>query len=139
MKLLTGPGTDKRPGVMIPIPQYPLYSATIAEFNMHQVGYYLDEGANWALDMAELERSIAEAKEVCDPKAIVIINPGNPTGSVQSRETIEEVKQAFCAFFDFAQLTIIQKYEFSHFSLSSLKKFWAFFVFLLSKLYGKSG
>jgi len=95
MKLIFNPentsASGKKPGVLIPIPQYPLYSATIAEFNMHQVGYYLDEGANWALDMAELERSIAEAKEVCDPKAIVIINPGNPTGSVQSRETIEEV------------------------------------------------
>merc|ERR1712088_913972 len=92
MKLLFNPtGSSKKPGVLIPIPQYPLYSATIAEFNMHQVGYYLDEGANWALDMAELERSIAEAKAVCDPKAIVIINPGNPTGSVQSRESIEEV------------------------------------------------
>ena len=38
MKLLTGPGTDKRPGVMIPIPQYPLYSASLAEYNMDQVG-----------------------------------------------------------------------------------------------------
>merc|ERR1719195_388725 len=58
MKLLTGPGTDKRPGVMIPIPQYPPYSA---------------------------------AKEKCDIKAIVVINPGNPTGQVQNRDNIEAV------------------------------------------------
>ena len=37
LKLLTGPGTGKRPGVMIPIPQYPLYSASLAEYNMDQV------------------------------------------------------------------------------------------------------
>jgi len=94
MKLIFNPEKEagaKKPGVMIPIPQYPLYSATIAEFNMHQIGYYLDEEANWAMDMAELERSLAEAKKVCEPKAIVIINPGNPTGSVLSRQNIEDV------------------------------------------------
>ena len=37
LKLLTGPGGDKRPGVMIPIPQYPLYSASLAEYDMDQV------------------------------------------------------------------------------------------------------
>merc|ERR1712029_605138 len=81
----------QKPGVMIPIPQYPLYSATLAEFNMHQIGYYLNEDRNWAMDMDELERALAEAKQTCDPKAIVIINPGNPTGSVLSRENIENV------------------------------------------------
>jgi len=95
MKLIFNPQNDapqgKKPGVMIPIPQYPLYSATIAEFNMHQIGYYLNEEKNWAMDMSELERSLAEAKQVCEPKAIVIINPGNPTGSVLSRENIENV------------------------------------------------
>lgn len=40
---------------MIPIPQYPLYSASLAEFNMGQVGYYLDESRNWGLAVAELE------------------------------------------------------------------------------------
>ena len=38
MKLLFNPtGSSKKPGVLIPIPQYPLYSATVAEFNMQQV------------------------------------------------------------------------------------------------------
>lgn len=37
--------TDSVPsGVMIPIPQYPLYSASITEFGMHPINYYLDEG-----------------------------------------------------------------------------------------------
>ena len=40
MKLLFNPtGSSKKPGVLIPIPQYPLYSATVAEFNMHQVNH----------------------------------------------------------------------------------------------------
>merc|ERR1719291_210653 len=94
MKLLTNPNGgdgEKRPGVMIPIPQYPLYSASLAEYDMDQVGYYLDENRGWALDVAELERSYSAAKEKCDIKAIVVINPGNPTGQVQNRDNIEAV------------------------------------------------
>lgn len=44
------------------------------------MGYYLDEAREWALDTAELERCLKEAKTKCNPRAIVIINPGNPTG-----------------------------------------------------------
>jgi len=93
MKLMTNPegASSRRPGVMIPIPQYPLYSASLAEYNMEQVGYYLDESRNWALDVQELERSIKEAKTRCKVRAIVIINPGNPTGQVLTRENIEAV------------------------------------------------
>lgn len=91
MKMMIQHDNGIKPGVMIPIPQYPLYSATIAEFNLHQIGYYLDESTNWGLDMAELERAYNEAKEVCLPKALVVINPGNPTGNVLPRENIEAV------------------------------------------------
>jgi len=91
LKLMTGPGEGKRPGVMIPIPQYPLYSASLAEYNMDQVGYYLDEARNWALDVAELERAYQAAKDKCDIKALVVINPGNPTGQVLTRENVEGV------------------------------------------------
>ena len=76
---------------MIPIPQYPLYSASLAEYTMEQVGYYLDEKRNWALDIEELERAIQEGRRRCDVRAIVIINPGNPTGQVLTRENIEAV------------------------------------------------
>ena len=76
---------------MIPIPQYPLYSASLAEYNMDQVGYYLDEARNWALDVAELERAYNANKDKSEIKAIVIINPGNPTGQVLTRDNIEAV------------------------------------------------
>lgn len=81
----------KRPGVMVPIPQYPLYSATIAEFDMEQVGYYLNESKKWGLDVSELQRAIDEAKKTSAVRAIVIINPGNPTGQVLTRQNIEEI------------------------------------------------
>lgn len=82
---------SKKVGVMIPIPQYPLYSATLCEFGLQQVNYYLDEDANWRLDIEELERSYAEHKDKCEIKAIAVINPGNPTGSVLSEENIIEI------------------------------------------------
>jgi len=85
------PIDGKLPGVMVPIPQYPLYSATLAEFNMHQIGYYLDEDAGWGLDLKDLQRAVDEARKVSAPRAIVIINPGNPTGQVLTRDNIEGI------------------------------------------------
>jgi len=91
LKLMMEPGEGVRPGVMIPIPQYPLYSASLAEYNMAQVGYYLDEARNWALDVAELERSYNASADSCNIRAIVIINPGNPTGQVLTRDNVEKI------------------------------------------------
>ena len=48
-------------GVMIPIPQYPLYSADITLFGGHQIPYYLDEKKHWSLNKEILEDSYAEA------------------------------------------------------------------------------
>ena len=56
-----------------------------------KVGYYLNEENNWSLDVPELERSIKEAKKTCTPAAIVVINPGNPTGQVLSRDNIVDI------------------------------------------------
>ncbi|CAF0919924.1 unnamed protein product [Adineta ricciae] len=76
---------------MIPVPQYPLYSATLSEYGAYQIEYYLDEENNWALNIDELERALNESKDRCVPRGIVIINPGNPTGQVLSRENIENI------------------------------------------------
>jgi len=93
MKLLFNPtGSSKKPGVLIPIPQYPLYSATVAEFNMHQMGYFLDEENNWALDMNEIQKTYDQGiADGAEPRAIVVINPGNPTGNVLSKKNLEDV------------------------------------------------
>ncbi|XP_029448108.1 alanine aminotransferase 1 isoform X2 [Rhinatrema bivittatum] len=93
MKLLVAGQGKSRTGIMIPIPQYPLYSAAIAELNAVQVNYYLDEENCWALDIKELRDSLYEARKHCNPKVLCIINPGNPTGQVQSRKCIEDVIQ----------------------------------------------
>lgn len=92
LSMLNEKVNGQKPGVMIPIPQYPLYSATLAEYDMGQIPYYLDEDNNWALNITELERSLAQAKkDGLNPRAIVIINPGNPTGSVLSEKNVQDI------------------------------------------------
>jgi aspartate/methionine/tyrosine aminotransferase len=78
--------------IMIPIPQYPLYSAAIALYGGHLCPYYLNEDKGWQLDMEELERSYSEATKAGKKvKAMVIINPGNPTGAIFTSQTIEKI------------------------------------------------
>jgi len=87
---------DEKDGVMIPIPQYPLYSATIPLMGGSPISYYLDEEKNWALSPKELERAVKEAKEKgITPRGLVIINPGNPTGSILDRENMKDIIR-FC-------------------------------------------
>jgi aspartate/methionine/tyrosine aminotransferase len=72
-----------RDGIMIPIPQYPLYSATLTLHECQQVGYFLDETQDWKLSRAMLEESYAGATgRGVRVRAICVINPGNPTGAV---------------------------------------------------------
>jgi len=88
---------DPSCGVMIPIPQYPIYSALLSLNNGQKVDYFLDEKKEWGLNLDEMERSLKDAKargvNVC---AFVLINPGNPTGQVLSPQEVREVLQ-FCS------------------------------------------
>jgi aspartate/methionine/tyrosine aminotransferase len=89
LQLLIGSNKD---GVMIPIPQYPLYTATLALLDGAPVPYYLNEAKGWAITAAELESSYKKAKkDGINVKAIVVINPGNPTGQVLDVEMMREV------------------------------------------------
>lgn len=83
--------------IMIPIPQYPIYSALIQKLGARQVGYELDESRGWAATKEELEFKLAHAQEDgLDIKALAVINPGNPTGQVFSRSDLEVICK-FCA------------------------------------------
>ncbi|XP_065659531.1 alanine aminotransferase 2-like isoform X4 [Hydra vulgaris] len=82
---------NEKVGVMVPVPQYLLYAATIIEFGMKQVFYYLNEEKNWTLEVSELRKSLLEARKTCSVKCLCVINPGNPTGQVLSYNTIKEV------------------------------------------------
>ncbi|KAF9591453.1 hypothetical protein IFM89_004151 [Coptis chinensis] len=68
-------------GILVPVPQYTLYSAAISLYGGYLVPYYLEETANWDLDVNNLRQSVAEARSRgITVRAMVIINPGNLTG-----------------------------------------------------------
>ncbi|XP_039130560.1 glutamate--glyoxylate aminotransferase 2-like isoform X2 [Dioscorea cayenensis subsp. rotundata] len=87
---------SNKDGILVPVPQYPLYSAAITLFGGSLVPYFLEEEANWGLDVNNLRQAIAGARSRgITVKAMVIINPGNPTGQCLSRTNIQELLQ-FC-------------------------------------------
>ena len=90
--LLTMLVCDSSDGVMIPIPQYPLYSAAITALGGSQVSYFLDEANGWTLSTECLDAAAAKAKaEGIKLRTLCVINPGNPTGQVMTEENIKEV------------------------------------------------
>ncbi|XP_032382098.1 alanine aminotransferase 2 [Etheostoma spectabile] len=61
------------------------------EVGVTLVPYQLMEDRGWAVDLDELHGALKTARGRCEPRAIYISNPGNPTGHVQDRKSIEEV------------------------------------------------
>jgi aspartate/methionine/tyrosine aminotransferase len=89
LRILIGGPSD---GIMIPIPQYPLYSATITLYEGKQVNFYMDESNDWKLSQTVLETSLRDAQaRGIRVRAICVINPGNPTGSVLDYDNIAMV------------------------------------------------
>ncbi len=79
-------------GILIPIPQYPLYTATLALLKGAPMPYYLSEETNWSLYVPDLISAIEKARsEGVTPRALVVINPGNPTGGCLQESVMEEV------------------------------------------------
>ncbi|GBF95821.1 alanine aminotransferase [Raphidocelis subcapitata] len=83
---------DSRDSVLVPIPQYPLYSASIQLYGGTLLPYELDESKNWALSIDSLRKSVASARAAgkC-VRGLVFINPGNPTGQCLSYDNLREL------------------------------------------------
>ncbi len=82
--------------VCVCVCRYPLYSATLTLYGGSLAPYYLDEANSWGLGLPELEASIKKAKEAGkEVRAIVVINPGNPTGQVLSLDNQKTIVE-FC-------------------------------------------
>jgi len=77
-------------GVMIPRPQYPLYSAALTMFNGKAHYYNCAEESDWSVTREELDRAFEEGTRngKNTVRAVCVINPGNPTGAVLSVEDI---------------------------------------------------
>lgn len=72
--------------VLVPMPDYPLWTASVSLAGGKPVHYMCDEASEWYPDIADI-RSKITAKT----KAIVLINPNNPTGAVYPKEILEQV------------------------------------------------
>ena len=79
---LVNPGEN----VLIPSPGYPLYSAIINKLSGEPRPYYLNEDDNWQPDIEDIASRIDEKT-----RAIVIINPNNPTGAVYREEVLRGI------------------------------------------------
>lgn len=71
---------------LMPSPGYPLYTAIQAKLECKPNPYYLDEENGWQPDVEDIRKKV-NAKT----KAIVLINPNNPTGSITSKEILEQI------------------------------------------------
>ena len=72
--------------VLLPAPDYPLWTAAVSLAGGTPVHYVCDEGADWFPDLKDMEKKITP-----NTKALVIINPNNPTGAVYSREVLLDI------------------------------------------------
>ncbi|MFA7290162.1 MAG: aminotransferase class I/II-fold pyridoxal phosphate-dependent enzyme [Melioribacteraceae bacterium] len=77
---------DEGENVLTPSPGYPLYTAISSKLQMMENPYYLDESNGWQPDIEDIKKKINPKT-----KAIVLINPNNPTGSNFSRETLQQI------------------------------------------------
>ena len=83
---------DARDGVLTPIPQYPLYSACIQQYGGTLVPYDLNEEAGWGMDVDDLKKRAAAARAAgIAPRALVFINPGNPTGQTLTEANLRDI------------------------------------------------
>jgi alanine-synthesizing transaminase len=81
---LVNPGEN----VLTPCPEYPLYWAVLAKLGAELNTYALDESSGWEPDLDDMARRITP-----HTRAVVVINPNNPTGAVYSRQVIEGIAE----------------------------------------------
>lgn len=77
---------DNGDEVLVPSPDYPLWTACVTLAGGKAVHYICDEQAEWYPDIDDIKSKISDRT-----KAIVIINPNNPTGSLYPREVLQEI------------------------------------------------
>ena len=72
--------------VLIPAPDYPLWTAAVTLMGGRAVHYLCDESSDWNPDLNDIRKKVT-----VKTKAIVVINPNNPTGAVYSKEILEGI------------------------------------------------
>ncbi len=88
ISLATNALLDEGDELLIPMPDYPLWTATTSLSGGKPVHYLCDEANGWQPDLDDIRSKINE-----HTRGIVIINPNNPTGAVYPKETLLEIIQ----------------------------------------------
>ncbi|KAM9235911.1 LOW QUALITY PROTEIN: alanine aminotransferase 1-like [Leptosomus discolor] len=78
-------------GVLVPVPGPPLHRAAVGLAGAVAVPYSLAEEQGWAVEPAAVRRALQRARARCRPKVLCVVNPGDPTGHVLSRQNMEAV------------------------------------------------
>uniref|UniRef100_A0A3B3C708 alanine transaminase n=1 Tax=Oryzias melastigma TaxID=30732 RepID=A0A3B3C708_ORYME len=97
VKLLSGGEGLTKTGILAPQPCPHTLPPLLDEAGVLAVPYRLMEDRGWALDLNQLRQALESYRGRCNPRAIYISNPGNPTGHVQDRKSIQEVVQLAAA------------------------------------------
>lgn len=79
---------DNGDEVLVPAPDYPLWTASVTLAGGTAVHYICDEQSEWYPDIDDIRKKITDRT-----KAIVVINPNNPTGALYPREVLEQIVQ----------------------------------------------
>ncbi|XP_030627910.1 alanine aminotransferase 1 [Chanos chanos] len=91
LKLLPqGEGTSQT-GIMVPTPCPHTLPHLLKAAGLVTVPYQLTEEMDWKVDLLQLHKVIQASRGHCSPRALFISNPGNPTGHIQSRRSIEQI------------------------------------------------
>ncbi|RFZ78889.1 aminotransferase class I/II-fold pyridoxal phosphate-dependent enzyme [Lacrimispora amygdalina] len=77
---------DSGDEILVPSPDYPLWTASVTLAGGTAVHYICDEAADWYPDINDIKSKITDRT-----KGIVVINPNNPTGTLYSKELLEEI------------------------------------------------
>ncbi|MDK2968793.1 MULTISPECIES: pyridoxal phosphate-dependent aminotransferase [Lacrimispora] len=77
---------DSGDEILVPSPDYPLWTASVTLAGGRAVHYICDESADWYPDINDIKSKITDRT-----KGIVVINPNNPTGTLYSKELLEEI------------------------------------------------
>ncbi len=79
---------DNGDEVLVPAPDYPLWTASVTLAGGRAVHYICDEQSEWYPDIDDIRKKVTDRT-----KAIVVINPNNPTGALYPREVLEQIVQ----------------------------------------------
>ena len=72
--------------VLVPMPDYPLWTAAVSLAGGQAVHYVCDESSNWYPDIDNIKSKITS-----NTKALVVINPNNPTGALYPKDVLEDI------------------------------------------------